>query len=296
MADFNIERVGDSVDLLGEGIVWDALSQRLYWVDAYSFLIHELDLSTGRRRDFSTNGSKPGCLALRDAGGAVVALEDGFYFYDFEAAGLTRIPGTPVIDDENLRYNDGKVDRQGRFLAGTVQIPPPPVEEFRGWLCRLDADLSVSFIEDRVGACNGPCFSPDGRTLYVADSGHFAIFAYDYDTDTGALSNKRLFVDTRPFKSKPDGATVDADGCMWTTYVDASKVVRYTPDGKLDRELDVPIRYPSNVSFGDSDLGTLFVTSISRASRFQATEPDAGGLFAITGLGVIGIPEPRFKS
>jgi sugar lactone lactonase YvrE len=295
MADFTIERVGTSVDLLGEGILWDAQSQLLYWVDAYSFLIHELDLSSGRRRDFSTNGAKPGCLALRESGGAILALENGFYFYDFATGQLTPVPGAPVIEDKNLRYNDGKVDRQGRFLAGTVQIPPPPASEFRGWLCRVDADLSVSYVEQQVGACNGPCFSPDGRTLYVADSGHYAIYAYDYDTADGTLSNKRLFVDTSPYKSKPDGATVDADGCMWTTFVDASKVLRYTPDGKLDRELDVPIRYPSNVSFGGSDLKPLFVTSISRASRFQATEPDAGGLFAITGLGVTGLPEPRFR-
>ncbi len=286
-----IERVGETRDQLGEGPLWDPVEQVLYWVDTMGRLIHRLDPASGARRDWPVPG-EIGSLALRQRGGAVLALIDGFHFFDFET-GQTMPIADPEPGNTETRFNDGKVDRQGRFLAGTMSRERR--DKGLGSLYRLDPDLTVSKLEDDVIVSNGPCFSPDGRTFYFADSPRRQISAYDYDTATGAIANKRILVDTAPMETAPDGATVDAEGCIWTALVRSGQIGRFRPDGSLDRLIDMPTPHPSSVMFGGADLDQIYVTSISRSlTRDAENDPGAGGLYAVSGTGVTGLPEPRF--
>src|SRR5262249_22298734 len=143
---------------------------------------------------------------------------------------------------------------------------------------------------------NGPAFSTDGGMIYVADTIAQKIFAYDYGLATGSISRRRLFADTSTI-GRPDGFTVDAEGCLWVAMVMAGKLARFNPEGKLDRIIEVPPTLPSSVMFGGVGLETLYVTSIGNGAAFgwQCNESD-GGLFAVHGLGVRGRPEPRCVS
>ena len=230
-------------------------------------------------------------MALRESGGAVIALKSGFHFFDFEGG-----TATPIIDPEQgegrTRFNDGKVDRQGRFLAGSMDMPG--MNAFRGSLYRLDPDLKLTRLRENVGVSNGPCFSPDGNTFYFADSPRKMIWAYDYDGATGDLSNMRTFIDLEPLDAIPDGATVDADGCLWSALVSRGRIGCFSPDGELVRTIEVPTDHPSSVMFGGPGLDVLYVTSIWEWLQVK-TENDADGhLFAIHGLETAGLPEPRF--
>ena len=143
---------------------------------------------------------------------------------------------------------------------------------------------------------NGLAFSPDGKTLYLSDSHPDVqkIWAFDYDTDTGTPHNRRLFVDMSEHPGRPDGAAVDAEGCYWICGNDAGLIHRFTPQGKLDRSLTVPVKKPAMCAFGGADLDTLFVTSIRPAGDL-ADQPLAGGVFALR-PGVKGLPEPLLNN
>ena len=143
---------------------------------------------------------------------------------------------------------------------------------------------------------NGLAFSPDGKTLYLSDSHPDVqkIWAFDYDTDTGTPHNRRLFVDMGEHPGRPDGAAVDAEGCYWICGNDAGLIHRFTPQGKLDRSLTVPVKKPAMCAFGGADLDTLFVTSIRPAGDL-ADQPLAGGVFALR-PGVKGLPEPLLNN
>jgi L-arabinonolactonase len=288
-----IVRVGTTVDKLGEGLLWDDRRQLLYWCDAMAGRLHRLDPKTGAHRDVSV-GKMIGAIALRESGGAVAALEDGFYFLDLDTGSSQPIV-TFDVAREGIRFNDGKVDRQGRFIAGGMHIRPPKDGVYVATMRRLDVDLTTALLETAIGNCNGPCFSPDGATFYFADSPRRQIYAYDYDVATGALSNRRVFADTRAFESPPDGATIDADGFLWSAMVTGGKIVRFDPSGAVERVIETPVRHPTNVAFAGPLLDVLYVTSISESPNIRAAEPEAGGLFAIHGLGVRGLSEPRFR-
>lgn len=292
MGGIEITRVGDTIDQLGEGLLWDDQSQVLYWTDAMQGIVHRLEPTTGERSDHRLPG-QIGSLALREQVGAIVTLENGFYTLDLDT-GETK-PLALFDVPEGLRFNDGKVDRQGRIVAGTMHIRAPADGVFRGALYRLDPDGSTELLEEGVGNTNGPCFSPDGRTFYFADTPRRKIFAYDYSTATGSVANKRVFADLVPFESGPDGQTVDAEGFLWSTLFNIGKIVRFDPDGKVERLLDVPVSYPTNVAFGGPGLDVLYLTSLSKSPNFAGKTANDGGLFRIDGLGIRGLPEPRFR-
>ena len=196
-----IERVGETIDLLGEGPLWDVEEQALYWVDTRGCKIRRLDWATGERRDWEVP-EMIGSMALRKGGGAVIALRTGVHTFDFET-GVAALVSDPEAADPDTRFNDGKVDRQGRFLTGTMVTRISG--EARGSIYRLDPDLSLHRLKGGVIVANGPCFSPDGGTFYFADTGRRAILAYDYDPATGAIGEERVAVDTSPYESGPDG-------------------------------------------------------------------------------------------
>ncbi|HEY8594211.1 MAG TPA: SMP-30/gluconolactonase/LRE family protein [Devosiaceae bacterium] len=288
-----IESVSSLADRLGEGAVWDERDQALWWVDIPAGGIRRLSPGSG---DYSAweFGEPVGCLALREAGGLVVATRSGFWFFD-PATGERRHIADPEARLPDNRFNDGTTDMQGRLWAGTMKDGGEP--EKRGRFYRLDPDLQVTPWRDGIFTTNGLAFSPDGRTMYFSDSNPAVrtIWRCDYDTGTGIPSEPEVFFDTRSVAGRPDGGTVDSDGCYWMAGVGGWQVYRITPDGRVDRTIDVPVERPTKPMFGGRNLDVLYLTSIGAPLIADTTnQPLAGQLLAITGLGVTGVPQARF--
>ena len=274
---------------LGEGTLWDPVAQVLWWVDIWRKEIHCTDPVTRRDEVFPTP-EYVGAVGVREKGGLVVSLVSGFHFFD-PATGIF----TPIVDPESdrpdTRFNDGKPDRQGRFWSGTVFEDPPRKTEFCGALYRLDADLSCHRMVTGIGSSNGLAFSPDSRTMYFADSHGGFVWAWDFNAETGDIDRRRIFIDFRDTGGCADGATVDVEGCYWTTLPESGKLSRYDPDGRLMRTIMMPTSIPTCCEFGGKDLDILYVTS---AKLRKLTDPLAGALFALD-VGVKGLPLPYFK-
>lgn len=285
-----INRVGGTRDQLGECPVWDDQAQCLYWIDSLAGVIHRLDPASGAVEAFDVP-APIGSMALGQRGGAILALRHGFARYDFADRRLTPI-GSIGLDHPAVRLNDGKADPQGCFLAGTLHSGRAEHETALGGLYRLQPSGDLELLETDLAVTNGPCFSPDGKTFYLGDSARRVIFAYDYDHE-GPLRNKRVFVDTTSLNTGPDGATVDAEGHLWSVLVRVGAIARFAPDGSLVRAIPMPVRHPTSVCFGGAGLDVLYVTSISRSTHLSDDGADAGGLFAIEGIGVTGLPVAR---
>ena len=288
-----ITRIGETTDQLGESPVWDDRTQSLYWIDSLAGLIRRLSSATGAIEEFQVP-APIGSMALADNGDAVLALRHGFARYDFRTQGLTTGPSIG-LDHPMLRLNDGKADPHGRFLAGTMHGGRTEEEKPLGGLYRIDASGAIAQLETDLAVTNGPCFSPDGKTFYLADTARRVIWAYDYSRD-GPLANKRVLVNMDPLGSGGDGATVDAEGYLWTALVRIGAIARLAPDGTMVRRIDMPVRHPTSVTFGGAGLDVFYVTSISRSTHLLDETPGAGGLFAIEGLGVTGLPAHRFDT
>ncbi len=273
---------------LGEGTFWDPAARVLWWLDIWGKAIHRTDPAAGRDDVFPTPGYV-GSLAVRARGGLIVALADGFAFFDPPSGRWDRILD-PVDRHPATRFNDGKTDRQGRFWAGTVFEDPPRKTEYVGALYRLDPDLSCYRMVEGIGSSNGLAFSPDGRTLYFADSQGSFVWAWDLDPATGDIENRRVFIDFRPIGGCADGATVDAEGCYWSTLPESGKLCRFDPDGRLMRTIMMPTSIPTCCEFGGENLDMLYVTS---ARLRKLTDPLAGALFALD-VGVRGLTLPPF--
>jgi len=287
-----IELLIDARAALGEGPLWDVVEQRLYWIDSFGNKVHRCDAAGGERRSWDVP-ENIGSMALREAGGAVCSLRNGFHALDFETGAVEKIVD-PEPGASGIRMNDGKVDRQGRFVAGYMD------DEEKDPLCRLfrlDADHSVHELDKDIICSNGPCWSRDGTTFYFADSFQRTIYAYDYDLQTGAVSNKRPFAEFEGLglSGFPDGATVDAENHVWSVEVFRGRLVRIAPDGSLDRVVGLPVVSTTSISFGGPELDIAYITSMARPINGEMPrEREAGGVFAIHGLGVKGLPEPRF--
>ncbi|MGH7120770.1 MAG: SMP-30/gluconolactonase/LRE family protein, partial [Acetobacteraceae bacterium] len=274
-----------------EGPLWDVEEERLYWIDSHQALIQRVDA----RGDGLTTWKVPehiGSMCLRAAGGAVLALRNGFHFFNFET-GIATLIADPEANLRRTRLNDGKVDYRGRFLAGGMDYEE---REPLASLWRLDADLRMARLEEGIIVSNGPCFSPDGMTLYFADSFRRTIWSYKYDLATGALLNRRIFANFEGhLRGFPDGATVDSEGFVWSVEVYGGRLVRFAPDGTIDRLIGMPTDSITSLSFGGAELDILYVTSMARPYQGRRRlEHGAGGLFAVHGLGVRGLPERRF--
>ena len=286
-----IRRVGDTKDQLGESPCWDADAQAVCWIDTLAGTLSRLEPQSGTLETHHLP-APVGSIAPCRGDGVVVALRRSFACYDFCTRELETL-ATLALDHPEVRFNDGKCDPWGNFVAGTMHGRRRPGDPVLGGLYRLRPDRSVEQLADDIGFANGPCFSPDGRTFYVADSLERTIWAYQYHPD-GPLANKRVFASTEAFDSGPDGATVDAQGYVWTVLVRASQLARFSPDGKLQQRVDMPLSYPTSLCFGGPRYERLFVTSISRSHRLEGTRDADGGLFVIDGLPVGGRPPHRF--
>jgi sugar lactone lactonase YvrE len=279
---------------VGEGPLWHAADAAWYWVDIPAKLIWRLDAG-GALRHWRAD-EMVACMALKRSGGLIAAMETGIFdivLRDDGAVQATLLAAPPGIQP-GMRFNDGRCDRQGRFWSGTMVMDRVAAD---GRLYRYDAarGLSAPVVSDLVTQ-NGLAWSPDGRTMYLSDShaSRQLIWAFDYDTLEGVPTNRRLFVDMNGHPGRPDGAAVDADGCYWIAGNDAGCLLRFTPDGRLDRKLDLPVSKPSMATFGGPDLDTLLVTSIKPG--FTADDALAGSVLLVRAPGLRGLAETPFAA
>ena len=305
-----IEFFGTARSQLGESPLWDAQERALYWVDSRQRRIWRARWALqgagpgglqgpeglqGSERQYESwvLPQEVGSIALAE-NGLLAALRDGFYHVHLGGEATVTAIALPEQGNPGVRFNDGKADRQGRFVAGTLGLSRGP--DTPGVLYRLDVDGTCASLERGIALSNAVCFSPTGDRLYFADSLRNLIWCYDYDVHTGEVSNRQSWVETGSLGSVPDGATVDAEGYVWVALPLAQRVARFAPDGTLARMISLPIPYPSCPAFGDDGLATLFVTTIADSGhRVRTDHPDGGRVLAITGLGTQGLPEVRCR-
>jgi sugar lactone lactonase YvrE len=280
--------------VLGESPVWDDRADRLLFIDATEGLVIRCAPDGGDLDRWQT-GRTIGCLALRDRGGVVLATERGF-----EAHALTD-DGTELLvaldQPAGVRLNDGKVDPYGDLVCGSYDTRVLSASGAdrdatpRGLLYRLDAAHRLHMIKTGIGCTNGPCWSPDGREFYVADSWKGTISAFAWHSDMTTLPAEREIVTIAFDKGVPDGAAVDEQGYIWSAIVLGGRIDRYAPDGSLDRSLPMPTPGITSLAFGGADLDILFATS----RRGRPDGPGGGALFAVRGLGIRGAPIGRYR-
>ena len=290
----DIECVVDARAELGEGTYWDPKAKVLWWIDIYNKAIYRFDPLTRRNERFEVP-EYLGCLAVRERGGLVLSMASGFYFFDPATARLEPITD-PEADLPDTRFNDGKTDRQGRFWSGSMfEAPGKPAQKIAA-LYRLDPDLSAHRMVEGIGCSNGLAWSPDSRTMYHTDSHGPIVWAWDFDSATADIGNRRTYVDLSVVNGIGDGATVDAEGCYWLTIPFKGKVLRFDPAGKLMRTIEMPTDLPTCCEFGGENLDVLYVTSAiyRRTPEQLAGQRNSGGLFAID-VGVKGLPLVPFK-
>ena len=284
-----IVRVGDQTDILGESPLWNEAEQALYWIDIRLPAIRRLDPASGRI-DTWPMPDLVGSIAFADDGRLVVALAESVSLFDAANGSMEPVATLPARIDGH-RFNDGRCDRQGRFWVGTMHnITRAP----QGVLYRLDGPGELMPALSGIHIPNSLAWSPDGRTMYFADSLLYTIFAYDFDTASGRMGDKRVFATTQA-PGFPDGSTVDAEGFLWNAQFDAWRIVRYAPDGRIDRVLELPVQRPTCCAFGGPNLDILYVTTASQKMTREEldAQPLAGALLALD-VGVRGLPEPRF--
>lgn len=278
-----IRFIGDIRNRLGESPLWDAARGWLWWVDGVAGRIAAATPDGVVQRDWRFD-VPVGSIALGPDGDLVAAMADRFVRI---ADNGVATPLATVALADGLRFNDGKADRHGRFLSGTIQHGTDS-----GGLWRLDGDASAHRIEDGLRIANAICFSPGGDTLYLADSLEGGIRRYPYDPLTGAIGPRAWLIDPATLGDPADGATVDSEGRLWVALVTAGVIACVSSDGRLLERIATPIPYPSCPAFGGADLTTLYVTTIADSGhRLRTDHPDGGRILAIDGLGATGLAE-----
>ncbi|MBA1158110.1 SMP-30/gluconolactonase/LRE family protein [Microvirga mediterraneensis] len=277
---------------LGECPIWDADEQALCFVDIKGRALHRFRPATGEHVVMPMP-EEIGCIGFRKGGGFIAGFRSGLWLLDPQGRCESKLADNPE-DQRTSRFNDGRVDPAGRFLAGTIDEPK---DGGKAHLYRYDS-RGLATLASGILTSNGVAFSPDGRTLYHSDTPTFTVWRYAYDPVSGQATNKDLFLRLQPTEAdrgRPDGAAVDAQGCYWTALFEGGRIQRYAPDGRLLAEYPVPARCPTMVCFGGTDLKTLFVTSARTGRSVDELEafPHSGSLFSMP-VDVPGLPETRF--
>jgi sugar lactone lactonase YvrE len=273
---------------LGEGPVWNTDEQTLYWVDIEGKAYHRYTPSTGMHERIEV-GVMLGVLRFRASGGLVMATCRGIQFWDPASRQLT-----PLVNPEDgkpdARFNDGAVDPQGRFWAGTM-APGTPSSS----LYRLDPDHTLHRMDTGIGTSNGIAWSLDSRTLYYTDSPLKVIYAYDFDPHTGKIENRRPFIHTPDEPGFPDGLIVDSEGFLWSARWGGWKINRYDPAGKKEREVAVPAEFTTSCAFGGPDLTDLYITTAwtELGADHARVQPYSGDIFLLH-TAIRGQVEPKY--
>jgi len=275
-------------DELGECPIWDEQSGLLWWVDSRAPAVKRLDPASGTVTVLPL-AETVGSIAFRQRGGLLAATKSGIHFLD-PATGTLAAAARPEAHLPENRFNDGRCDRAGRFWVGSMSdVRRDPV----GTLYRLDASLECTPLRNAIIIPNGLAWSPDGRSMYFADTNRNTIWSWEYDPATGSATGERVFADTGA--GRPDGSCVDADGCLWNAEYGGWRLVRYAPSGKVDRTIELPVANLTCCCFGGRDLDVLYVTSARQrmSAADLASQPLAGSVLALR-AGVQGLPESRF--
>ena len=274
---------------LGECPRWDEKRQLLYWVDINKGQLHCFDPHTGQDQ-FLQFDEEIGCFSLRPLNGFVLGMRSGFYLLDGWNTELQKVID-PEADLSMNRFNDGRCDAKGRFVAGSVC----PFKDCAGAnIWSLDLDLQATKIVDGLLTANGTAFSPDCKTFYFSNTPKHVIYRGDYDLESGAVSNIRAFYEFPFGNGRPDGAAVDSEGYYWTALYEGGRIGRISPEGEIVEEVKVPARCPTMLAFGGVDLRTLYITSVGNCSEEELQEyPHSGAIFKID-VEVPGMIEHRF--
>ncbi len=284
----NFEVISKTPCQLGEGPLWDHDSGRLFWLDSYDPHLYYLDSEGSIQQHVLP--AMAGSLAVIDDTRVLLALQTGLHEYHLTTRELTLVHD-PEPNRPETRMNDGKVDRAGNFVFGSMGVTERKIG--LGSLYRYRPSGELETLLDDIIVSNGPAFSPSGDTFYFTD-GRRRILAYDYDPN-GPLSNERVFFDTRKINSASDGCTVDAAGNLWTALIGSGEIACIDQDGALKIRIDMPVSLPSSVNFGGLSLSVLYVTSIRNSGNRTDSHLLSGHIFALNDVGASGLAEPRFS-
>lgn len=265
--------------------MWHAQEQALYWVDIVGCRLHRLEYGTQQHQEWKMPG-KIGCVAPRESGGLIAGIDDEICFIDLPSGKVS----PQVMIPDQLRLNDGKCDVQGRFWIGTVARDTPQAH-----LYRFDPDGRLHTMQDQVFISNGMAWSLDNQNFYYTDSVVQKIYVYHYDSVTGTIDRRRTLIEVDDTCGFPDGMTIDSEGFLWSACWDGGKIIRYTPQGMIDREIKMPVQRPTSCAFGGPNLDILYVTTCSRDENEASALPEpAGSLYALD-VGVKGLETPMFR-
>ena len=277
--------------LVGECPLWHPAERNIYWVDIAGYKVHRIHPLTGEHREWRME-TEPAAIAMHSHGGLVVATRAGFVHLDTANGSITPIAPAPY-DTAITRFNDGCVDPAGRFWVGTIYEPrdKPAAEMY----CLERGSLSLKWSGGMTNS-NGLAFAPEQRAMYHADTTSHRIDRYHYDMESGAISHPQQFHQfgmdkANNYGGRPDGAAVDSEGAYWCAMFDGGRLLRFSPEGDLLREVTLPLRCPTMLAFGGDDLRTLYVTSIGHGASDAelARYPQAGRILSLR-MDVPGLP------
>jgi sugar lactone lactonase YvrE len=245
---------------LGESPVWSPVERALYWIDIPGKAVHRFSLAHSEHRTWPVP-SEPGCIACCSSGGVIVAMRSGVAILDTNTGALTPVAKSPY-NPEKFRFNDGRCDAHGRLWTGTLYDAR---DEPAGTLYCIEKGR-IEDTKKAVTVSNGVAFSPDNKTMYHADTTAHRIYAYDFQADSGTISNPRVFIQfssdrTVDYGGRPDGAAVDSEGAYWCAMYEGGRLLRISPSGVILDEIALPVRCPTMPAFGGADMKTLFVTT-----------------------------------
>lgn len=282
----------DAHAILGEGPIWDHGRQVLYWIDIMKHELHIYD-PVANQDTVVDVGQAIGTVVIRSSGGLMLALHHGFAAFDPQTRALTMI-NDPESHLPDNRFNDGKCDPAGRFWAGTMAVDPKGDE---GALYRLDTDLSVHKMLDKISISNGIVWNLDHTKMYYIDSLSCCVRVYDYDNESGEIRNESVIIRISQEMGLPDGMAIDAEGMLWIAQYGGYRVCRWHPGtGQMLQTIDLPAANVTACAFADKDLDTLYITTASAglSDQERQQQPHAGGLFSIK-PGVRGVESFQFQ-
>jgi len=290
-----VELLYESKNILGEGITYCSIKNNLYWLDINNnSKLFKLNLSSNKKEVFELPEIVT-ATSIKSDNELILASNNGLNLFDFSNKKFQRILN---IEDQliSTRSNDGGSDAVGRFWLGTMQNNfdkdgnDVPIKDNIGKLYKVDIDKTISIVEEGLAIPNTFVWSPDNSIFYFTDTLSGSIFNYDFNLEQGELTNKKKFASyDRGF---PDGSTIDTDGCLWNCRWGGSCIVRFTPNGKVDHVIEMPVQNITNCIFGGKDMKTLFITTASNIGKNQ-NDLD-GNLFAIS-LNYQGIEDNKSK-